>query len=75
MAQTKIKFNEENDVREFVKAASRCDFDVDIKYERMIVDAKSILGIFSLGLTKTLIVQCHGENEEFNQTIAKFAIA
>lgn len=75
MAQTKIKFNEENDVMEFVKAASRCDFDVDIKYQRMIVDAKSILGIFSLGLTKPLIVQCHGENEEFNQTIAKFAIA
>lgn len=75
MGQLKIKLNETADVREFVRAAEKCDFDVDIKYESAIVDAKSILGIISLGLTKILTVQCHGENHEFVNAIQKFAVA
>lgn len=75
MRQLKIKLNEAADVREFVRAAEKCDFDVDIKYNSVIVDAKSILGIISLGLTKILTVQCHGESHEFVNAIRKFAVA
>lgn len=75
MAQQKIMFQEADDVREFVMAASRCDFDIDVAYNRAVVDAKSILGIFSLGLAKTLTVKCYGESEEFEQAIRKFAVA
>ena len=35
-------------VEEFVKEAAKCDFDVDIYYNRYVVDAKSILGVFGL---------------------------
>ncbi len=44
----KIRLNETADVKEFVQAASKCDFDVDISYNRVIIDAKSILGILSM---------------------------
>lgn len=71
----KIKLNAPEDVKEFVKAANKCDFDIDISYNRVIVDAKSILGIFSMDLTRILTVYCHGESEEFNQAIQKFAVA
>ena len=71
----KIRLNETADVREFVQAASKCDFDVDISYNRVIIDAKSILGIFSLGLAKIFTVNCHGENAEFVDAIQKFAVA
>ena len=36
------------EVNRFVMAASRCDFDVDIAYNRFVVDAKSIVGVFGL---------------------------
>ena len=44
----KIRLNATEDVKEFVKAASKCDFDVDISYNRILIDAKSILGILSM---------------------------
>ena len=44
----KIRLNATEDVKEFVQAASKCDFDVDISYNRVIIDAKSILGILSM---------------------------
>ena len=64
----KIRLNATEDVKEFVQAASKCDFDVDISYNRVIIDAKSILGVLSMDLTKVLTVQCHGESKEFNRT-------
>ena len=54
-------------IKEFVKAASKCDFDVDISYNRILIDAKSILGILSMDLTRVLTVTCHGEDHEFDR--------
>ncbi len=75
MSQIRIRLNHAEDVKEFVRAAMRCDFDVDVKCDSAIVDAKSIMGVFSLGLAKTFTVQCHGESNEFADAISKFAIA
>ena len=74
MAERKIKFRKAEDVREFVNAASRCDFDIDIFYNRIIIDAKSILGVLSMDLTRVMTVKCYGEDKNFNKTIAKFAV-
>ena len=71
----KIRLNETADVKEFVQAASKCDFDVDISYNRVIIDAKSILGILSMDLTKVHTVTSHGEDQEFNSFLQKFAVA
>ena len=71
----KIRLNATEDVKEFVQAASKCDFDVDISYNRVIIDAKSILGILSMDLTKVLTVTGHGEDHEFNRFLQKFAVA
>ena len=75
MNKMKIRLNATADVQEFVRAAEKCDFDIDIQYDSTIVDAKSILGIFSLGLAKIFTVNCHGENAEFVDAIQKFAVA
>ena len=53
------------DAKEFVSVASKCDFDIDVFYNRVIIDAKSILGVLSLDLTRVLTVSYSGENEEF----------
>ena len=75
MSQCKIKLNATEDVKEFVDAASKCDFDIDIFYNRIIIDAKSILGILSMDLTRDLTVQCYGDSNEFYKTLKKFAVA
>ena len=75
MAQTKIKLNAVEDATELVQAAEKCDFDIDLANGRAIVDAKSLLGVISLGTGNILVVQCHGENQDFNKTVQKFAVA
>lgn len=47
-----------------------------IFYNRVIIDAKSILGIMSMDLTQELTVQCYGERQKNSEkAIQKFAIA
>ena len=65
MKKKKIMLSSVNDAKAFVEAAGRCDFDVDIYYNSMMIDAKSILGVLSMDLTKVLTVQLHGEDEMF----------
>ena len=75
MLEKKIQLKAFSDVKEFVKAAEKCEYDVDVFYNRVVVDAKSILGVLSMDLTRVLTVQCHGESKEFNRTLQKFAVA
>ena len=62
-------------VEEFVNAATKCDFDVDVYYNRYVVDAKSILGVFGLDLTQPLTVEYSGSNEQFESYLQGLAIA
>ena len=61
--------------KEFVKAAEKCEYDVDVFYNRVVVDAKSILGVISMDLTRPLTVKYHVEDQDcFEQTLNKFAM-
>ena len=53
-----------NDVKDFVNVVNRYDFDVDLTSGRYVVDAKSIMGIFSLDLSKPIKVEVHVEDCE-----------
>lgn len=61
------------EVKNFVKEAEKCNFDVDIAYGHVVVDAKSILGVFGLDLTKNLTVSFYGQNEEFENYLEQMA--
>lgn len=66
-----------NDVKNFVNTVSRFDFDVDLTSGRYVVDAKSIMGIFSLDLSKPIKVDVHNDSEkgeEFVELIKDFII-
>ena len=52
----KIRLNAADEVNEFVNAASKCDFDIDIFSNRIIIDVKSILGVLSMDLSRELTV-------------------
>ena len=64
-----------NDVKDFVNIVSRYDFDVDLTSGRYVVDAKSIMGIFSLDLSRPIKVEIHGENcEELMNELSRFIV-
>ncbi|MBQ3115036.1 MAG: HPr family phosphocarrier protein [Clostridia bacterium] len=53
-----------NDVKSFVNIVSKYSYDVDLISGRYIVDAKSIMGIFSLDLAKPIKVEIHSDNAD-----------
>ncbi len=58
---TNIVLNSITAVKEFVNIVNKYDFDVDLTSGRYVVDAKSIMGIFSLDLAKPILVTVQGE--------------
>lgn len=65
----KIKFNTFNDVKIFCNEVSKINSDVLMKSEKYTVDAKSIMGIFSLDLSKELKLEILDSNEDTNEFI------
>lgn len=78
MKDVKINLNTIEKVKAFVNKITKADCDCDIVSEssRYIIDAKSIMGIFSLDLSKTLTLKIHSDNDEkiamIEESIAEF---
>ena len=64
-----------DEVKDLVAAATRCDFDIDISYNRFVVDAKSIVGVLGLDLNQILTVSYNGYDQEFEDYLNHFALA
>lgn len=75
MNERKIRLADQNEVREFVRQAEKCDFDIDISYNRVVIDAKSFLGVLSLDLTRELTVKYGGNDMNFENVLQKYATA
>ncbi len=75
MTTAKICINTINDVKNFVNIVTKCDYDVDIVSGRYAIDAKSIMGIFSLDLSKELTLNIHSDNcAEFMDEIKSYIV-
>lgn len=64
MKEFDIKLASINDVKDFVNIVNKYDFEVDLTSGRYVVDAKSIMGIFSLDLGKPIRVEVHTDAPE-----------
>ena len=69
MKEKKIMLPTMSEAKRFVDEAAKCDFDIDVFYNRVTIDAKSILGVLSLDLTRILTVQFNGENQGFELSL------
>lgn len=75
MNKTKVMLGTINDVKNFVSVVTQCDYDVDLISGRYAVDAKSIMGIFSLDLSKPIELEAHTDNaSEFFARIKEFIV-
>ncbi|MDP4133321.1 MAG: HPr family phosphocarrier protein [Bacillota bacterium] len=70
-----IMLNSIVDVKDFVNIVNKYSCEIDLTSSRYIVDAKSIMGIFSLDLSKPIKVDVHcNESEEIFKELAKYEV-
>lgn len=64
-----------DNVQHFVDVTSKCDFDIDISYNRYVVDAKSFLGVYGLNFNHLLKVSYDGYDEGLEELLNQLAVA
>ncbi len=63
MKNVKISLNSIDKVKAFVNTIARYDLDFDLVSGRYVIDAKSIMGIFSLDLSKAIDLNIHADSD------------
>jgi hypothetical protein len=76
MQTRKIKLSSIEDVKQFVNATLDCPYEVDVISGRYIVDAKSIMGLFSMDLTKPveMSINTDADCSKFLDKIKEFTV-
>ena len=64
MKNVKISLNSIDKVKAFVNTIARYDLDFDLVSGRYVIDAKSIMGIFSLDISKPIDLNIYADDAE-----------
>ena len=75
MKSIPIKLSFAEEVKAFVNTVNRYNYEVDLRAVRHVVDAKSILGIFSLDLSKPITLDVYSDDcDDLIADIQQFTI-
>ena len=76
MKTVQISLNSIDKVKSFVNDITKFDYDFDLVSGRYVIDAKSIMGIFSLDLSKPINLNIHAEEnmEDILKVLAPYII-
>ena len=74
MKSCMIRLSTIQDVRNFVDIVSASNTDVDLSSGRYVIDAKSIMGIFSLDLLNPIKLTAHAEDPALFAKLAPFIV-
>lgn len=76
MKTVKISLNSIDKVKSFVNDLTKFDTDFDLISGRYVIDAKSIMGIFSLDLSRPIDLNIHaeGDAEEILTVLAPYIV-
>ena len=69
MKTVMISLNSIDKVKSFVNDISKFNFDFDLVSGRYVIDAKSIMGIFSLDLSKPIDLNIHAEGANLDEVL------
>jgi phosphotransferase system HPr-like phosphotransfer protein len=69
-----VKFKDANSVKDFVKITSQYSEELALVHGRYVVDAKSILGIFSMDLTKPMELVSDGPNDDLKNDLKAYVV-
>ena len=64
-----ISLNSIDKVKSFVNSITKFDYDFDLVSGRYVIDAKSIMGIFSLDLSKPIELNIHESEADMNNIL------
>lgn len=71
MKTVKISLNSIDKVKTFVNLINRFDAEFDLVSGRYVIDAKSIMGIFSLDLSKPIDLNIHADGAALDEVMSK----
>ena len=71
MKTVQISLNSIDKVKAFVNEISKFDCDFDLVSGRYVIDAKSIMGIFSLDLSKPIDLNIHAYGAALDEVMSK----
>lgn len=74
MQELMLRLNMVSDVKEFIEQVSKIDVDVDLSKDRYTIDAKSVVGIFTLDLSDPVKLVIHSDNESLIEPFKKWAV-
>ena len=69
MKTVQISLNSIDKVKSFENEITKYHYDIDLVSGRYVIDAKSIMGIFSLDLSKPIDLNIHAENQDADNII------
>lgn len=69
MKTVQISLNSIDKVKSFVNAITKFDYDFDLVSGRYVIDAKSIMGIFSLDLSKPIELNIHASETDMGNVL------
>lgn len=76
MNQMKVVFQTPEEINEFVNIVKNYPYDMDLEKGRIIIDAKSILGIMNFGVNNEVVLKVHAEFcEELKSDLERFVAA
>lgn len=73
MKTVQISLNSIDKVKSFVNDITKFDYDFDLVSGRYVIDAKSIMGIFSLDLSKPINLNVHAEGSNLDEVLKVLA--
>lgn len=69
--QVNVRVDTVNKVKKFIDIVSKSDYSAELKSDTYIVDAKSIMGVFSLDVSKPVELIIHAAENETEDTIGE----
>ncbi len=76
MKTVQISLNSIDKVKSFVNDVTKFDYDYDLVSGRYVIDAKSIMGIFSLDLSKPIDLNIHtdGNADDVMSVLSQYTV-
>ena len=74
MKTIKVSLNSIDKVKQFVNDINRYSYDFDLVSGRYVIDAKSIMGIFSLDLSQPIDLNIHAEGAELDEVLKTLSV-
>ena len=74
MYTAKIRFETLDEAKAFVDICNKVDFKVELQDDVYVIDAKSIMGIFSLDLSKPIILEACEDSAAFREKIRSYLV-